>query len=273
MSTTSPTSAKLVEISLGLDPELSVKSCGCGNDALAAAADWSPDVILMDVMMPVMDGPQTLGHLRERATTAEIPVVFMTARAQTRELAHFLSLGAAGVIPKPFDPMTLADVLRKYLDAAARPNVCAHNISRAGLQLDLGRGAQPFEIRREGRDLLGRQRTLGFRRPPQHGFRRARGRSGRNESDARCDAAHFMKLAMGDDNRFDRLGILVGQDRQGRETVVDFAVKRCGEALANPREPLGEFDSFHDSVSPRTEMRSDTRKLRTSVRNGGPRWY
>jgi CheY-like chemotaxis protein len=70
---------------------------------------------LIDVMMPVMDGPQTLGHLREQHETAEIPVVFMTARAQARELAHFLSLGAAGVIPKPFDPMTLAGAVKRYL--------------------------------------------------------------------------------------------------------------------------------------------------------------
>ena len=109
-----PDIRELVEISLGLDPELCVKSCASGNDALATAAEWSPDVILMDVMMPVMDGPQTLSHLREREKTAAIPVVFMTARAQMRELTHFLSLGAAGVIPKPFDPMTLADAVRRY---------------------------------------------------------------------------------------------------------------------------------------------------------------
>lgn len=110
-----PDIRELVEIFLGLDPDLSVRSCGSGSDALAAAAEWSPDVILMDVMMPVMDGPQTLSHLHERETTAAIPVVFMTARAQTRELTHFLSLGAAGVISKPFDPMMLAGALRSYL--------------------------------------------------------------------------------------------------------------------------------------------------------------
>ncbi len=110
-----PDIRELVEISLGLDPELSVKSCASGNDALAAAAEWLPDVILIDVMMPFLDGPQTLSQLRENESTAKIPVVFMTARAQTRELAHFLSLGAAGVIPKPFDPMMLAGAVRKFL--------------------------------------------------------------------------------------------------------------------------------------------------------------
>lgn len=113
-----PDIRELVEISLGLDPDMAIKSCSSGGDALVAAAEWSPDVILMDVMMPVMDGPETLSHLREQETTAAIPVVFMTARAQTRELAQFMSLGAAGVIPKPFDPMTLAGSLRGYLRSA-----------------------------------------------------------------------------------------------------------------------------------------------------------
>jgi CheY-like chemotaxis protein len=113
-----PDIRELVEISLGLDSGMSVKSCSSGADALAAAAGWSPDLILIDVMMPVMDGPQTLGRLRECDATAQIPIVFMTARAQARELAHFLSLGAAGVIPKPFDPITLATTVKRYLRAA-----------------------------------------------------------------------------------------------------------------------------------------------------------
>jgi CheY-like chemotaxis protein/HPt (histidine-containing phosphotransfer) domain-containing protein len=117
-----PDIRELVDISLGLDPELSVKSCCSGKDALAAAADWSPDLILMDVMMPVMDGPQTLSHLRDHARTAKIPVVFMTARAQARELAHFLSLGATGVVAKPFDPMTLARIVKQYLCTSV-PNI------------------------------------------------------------------------------------------------------------------------------------------------------
>ncbi len=109
-----PDIREVVELSLGLDPDLAVRSCSSGGDGLAAAMAWSPDLILLDVMMPGMDGPTLLGHLRENPKTAKIPVVFMTARAQERELEHFRSLGAAGVIAKPFDPMTLAAALRRY---------------------------------------------------------------------------------------------------------------------------------------------------------------
>src|SRR6202163_751581 len=110
-----PDIREVVEISLGLDPDLATRSCGSGEEALVAAIDWQPDIILCDVMMPVMDGPATLMRLRENALTANIPVVFMTARAQTRELDRFRSLGALGVIPKPFDPMTLAASVRSYM--------------------------------------------------------------------------------------------------------------------------------------------------------------
>jgi len=112
-----PDIREVVEMSLALDPDITLKNYASEPEALVAAADWTPDVILMDVIMPKMDGPETLKHLREDARTAKIPVVFMTARAQTHEVEHFLSLGAAGVIPKPFDPMTLAAAVRAYLPA------------------------------------------------------------------------------------------------------------------------------------------------------------
>jgi CheY-like chemotaxis protein len=110
-----PDIREVVEISLGIDPDLVTKSCGSGQEALALALAWSPDIILLDVMMPVMDGAATLARLRDNVLTADIPVVFMTARAQSRELDLFRSLGAAGVIPKPFDPMTLAAAVRSYM--------------------------------------------------------------------------------------------------------------------------------------------------------------
>ena len=113
-----PDIREVVELSLGLDPAFTVKSCASGGDALATVAEWRPDLILCDVMMPVMDGPATLARLRQSPDTARIPVVFMTARAQAREMEHFKSLGASGVIAKPFDPMTLATFVRRQLHTA-----------------------------------------------------------------------------------------------------------------------------------------------------------
>lgn len=122
-----PDIREVVEMSLGLDPEFAVRSCASGSDALTATGDWPPDVILLDVMMPVMDGPTTLKHLRERPGTVNTPIVFMTARAQAREIEQFVSLGAAGVIPKPFDPMTLAVSVRAFV----RPSKAALAALRA----------------------------------------------------------------------------------------------------------------------------------------------
>jgi CheY-like chemotaxis protein len=75
-------------------------------------------MILCDVMMPGMDGPATLARLRESPQTVNTPVVFMTARGQAHEIEHFKSLGAVGVIAKPFDPMTLAESVRNHLRLA-----------------------------------------------------------------------------------------------------------------------------------------------------------
>jgi len=98
-----------------------VRSCGSGKDALAVAAEWQPDFILLDVMMPVMDGRQpslNCGRMQGRLTSRSF---FMTARAQAREVDRFRSLGAVGVIPKPFDPMTLAASVRSYVQPAHDP--------------------------------------------------------------------------------------------------------------------------------------------------------
>jgi CheY-like chemotaxis protein len=114
-----PDIREVVEISLNLDPDIAVQSCSSGGDAVAAAANWAPDIILLDVMMPGMDGPTTLARLRESSRTNEIPVIFMTARAQPRELEKFRALGAEGVISKPFDPLTLAASVRRHMQEPA----------------------------------------------------------------------------------------------------------------------------------------------------------
>jgi two-component system OmpR family response regulator len=110
-----PDIREVVKLSLSLDSSFTVMSCASGDDALAIAADRSPDLILCDVMMPGMDGPAVLARLRERASTAKTPIVFMTARVQQRELEQWKSLGAAAVITKPFDPMKLANMVRGHL--------------------------------------------------------------------------------------------------------------------------------------------------------------
>jgi CheY-like chemotaxis protein len=112
-----PDIREVVDMSLGLDPDFEVHACSSGEEAIAAAAEWLPRLILLDVMMPGMDGPTTLAHLRKNPKTSNIPVLFMTARAQTREVEHFISLGAQGVISKPFDPMTLANIVHDRLQA------------------------------------------------------------------------------------------------------------------------------------------------------------
>jgi CheY-like chemotaxis protein len=84
-----------------------VLTAGGGAEGIQLAASRQPDAILLDVMMPELDGPATLEALRERDDTRAIPVLFMTAKAQAGELSRYASLGVAGVIPKPFDPMTL----------------------------------------------------------------------------------------------------------------------------------------------------------------------
>src|ERR1700728_3320947 len=112
-----PDIREVVDVSLGLDREFSTRACASGADALITAAEWSPSIILLDVMMPLMDGPATLANLRKNPRTAHIPVVFLTARTQADEIAQYMSLGAEGVLSKPCDAMTLAASVRSYLPA------------------------------------------------------------------------------------------------------------------------------------------------------------
>ncbi len=90
-----------------------VETCGSGFEALEIAPRFRPELILLDVMMPAPDGPATLKALERNPETASIPVVFVTAKAQSHEVEEYLQLGAVDVIVKPFDPMTLADRIRE----------------------------------------------------------------------------------------------------------------------------------------------------------------
>lgn len=102
----------IAKIALETVGGFTVKVCSSGSEALECVSAFAPDLVLMDVMMPEMDGPTTLTKLRELPETRETPVIFMTAKVQPDEVAHFKSLGAIEVIAKPFDPMSLSDQVR-----------------------------------------------------------------------------------------------------------------------------------------------------------------
>jgi len=104
-----PDIREIVQIALGLVPTLSVTVVESGTRALHSMQTSPPDLVLLDVMMPNMDGPTTLQQMRASAQLQSIPVIFMTAKAMPQEVARFRSLGAAAVIAKPFDPMLLAE--------------------------------------------------------------------------------------------------------------------------------------------------------------------
>ena len=104
---------------LSLEDDYAVEVATSGMAALEMAAKKKPDLILLDVMMPGLDGKATFEKLQQKSDLAQIPVVFMTAKVQTHEIDFYLKLGAAGVITKPFDPMTLAMDIQKIWDELA----------------------------------------------------------------------------------------------------------------------------------------------------------
>jgi len=91
----------------------SVKYCNSGKQVLKEITECEPDLILLDVMMPEMDGPTTLKELRKIPKFENIPVIFMTAKIQASEIADYKAMGVAEVINKPFDPMTLSEIIKK----------------------------------------------------------------------------------------------------------------------------------------------------------------
>jgi len=93
-----------------------VQLCESGQRAIDNAPAFKPDLILLDVMMPGLDGIETFARLKEIPAIEATPIVFMTAKAMQDEVERYLSLGAAGVISKPFDPLTLPAQLREIWD-------------------------------------------------------------------------------------------------------------------------------------------------------------
>jgi two-component system OmpR family response regulator len=109
----------IARMALEMVGKFTVKACASGSEAVDVFADFGPDLVLLDVMMPEMDGPTTLARIRLLAGGEAIPVVFMTAKVQLHEVADLKKLGALEVIAKPFDPMTLSTSIRTIWDSAA----------------------------------------------------------------------------------------------------------------------------------------------------------
>lgn len=109
----------IATMALALDPAIEVRAVPTGAEALAMldADRWRPDAVLLDVMMPEMDGPTLLRELRKRCDFMSVPILFMTARSRDADVARYLAEGAAGVIMKPFDPLGLAAEVRAKIAA------------------------------------------------------------------------------------------------------------------------------------------------------------
>jgi two-component system, OmpR family, response regulator len=103
---------EIVEMSLSLDGALRVSTSAGGEDALERMRSDRPDLVVLDVMMPGMDGPEVLERMRADPALENIPVIFMTAKANPQQAARFRGLSAIGVIAKPFDPMALGQQVR-----------------------------------------------------------------------------------------------------------------------------------------------------------------
>lgn len=110
---------RIVRMSLERVGKMTVAVVGDPTQAIEAIAEFRPDLVMLDWMMPVMDGPAVLRKMREQAETMHLPVVFITAKASQAELDELRNMGAAGVISKPFSPKTLPDQLRSIWTSLA----------------------------------------------------------------------------------------------------------------------------------------------------------
>lgn len=103
----------VVELTIQSMSNYEIKLCNNGKILLECVEDYNPDLILLDVMMPEMDGPTTFRNLQLNEKTKDIPVIFMTAKAQVHEIEIFKETGVLGIITKPFDPINLCNDIQK----------------------------------------------------------------------------------------------------------------------------------------------------------------
>lgn len=108
-----PDIAQVARLALETIGGFTIETCENGQIALDKGPTFDPDLILMDVMMPEMDGPSALCEMKKMPELKDVPVIFMTAKVQPAEIEEYKMLGAVDVIPKPFDPMTLAEQVKQ----------------------------------------------------------------------------------------------------------------------------------------------------------------
>ena len=108
---------RVASISLEKIGKFELVTAASGEEGIAVASREMPDLIILDMMMPGMDGFTTIARLKETEGVSNIPVIFMTAKTQLTEKSDFIASGACGVIEKPFDPMTLSDEVRRIADS------------------------------------------------------------------------------------------------------------------------------------------------------------
>jgi two-component system alkaline phosphatase synthesis response regulator PhoP len=106
---------EVAQLSLEMTAGWVVHAAGSGAEGIRKARELRPEAILLDVMMPEMDGPDTVRALRADPETADIPIILLTAKVQQADRRRFDDLGVSGVLNKPFDPMTLADQVAAVL--------------------------------------------------------------------------------------------------------------------------------------------------------------
>lgn len=110
----------VVRLSLKMRGVADVRMAENGEECLARLRDFRPEVILLDVMMPKLDGYETCRRLKENPATQDIPVIFLTAKTQQYEIEKGLGIGAAGYLTKPFDPMKLYEQIVALLEQSKK---------------------------------------------------------------------------------------------------------------------------------------------------------
>ena len=113
-----PDILEVLRCSLEYSAGWKILTAGSGAQAIQLAVEQQPDAVILDARMPVLDGPATFQVLKDTPATVRIPVVLLTGLVSYIDRKRFLVMGFAGVVAKPFDPMTIADVIRRELKAA-----------------------------------------------------------------------------------------------------------------------------------------------------------